>query len=248
MYRKQGGSKMKKIIYGVVVATGTLMLAGCNIFAVGKDATNKDLVVEKDKANQLEVEVNMGVGELTIEKGSKEWVTGEASYNDKDFEPEVTYKLKGDTGKVSIDQSENNGINVNKGGLKNEWDLQLTDKVPMDLVVNSGASAGTLKLSGLNLNNLEINAGIGDLTVDLSGDWEKSFDVKMDMGVGVTTLVLPKDVGVKVISEKGLGIRTVEGLTSEGEGVYVNDKFDKSDTVITINAELGVGEFEIKQE
>ena len=239
---------MKKFIYGIVVATGALMLTGCNIFAVGKDATNKEIVVEKDKAKQLEVEVNMGVGELTIENGSKEWVTGEASYNDKDFEPEVTYKLKGDTAKVSIDQSKNNGIDINKGGLKNEWNLQFTNKVPMDLVVNSGASAGMLKLSGLQLNDLEINAGVGDITVDLSGDWKKSFDVNMDMGVGVTTLIIPKDVGVKVISEKGVGIRTIEGLISEGEGVYVNDKFDTSDVVITVHTELGVGEFEIKEE
>lgn len=239
---------MKRLMYGMVVATGALMLTGCNIFAVGKDATNKDIVVEKDKAKQLEVEVNMGVGELTIEKGSKEWVTGEASYNDKDFEPEVTYKLKEDTGKVSIDQSKNDGIDVNKGGLKNEWDLQLTNKVPLDLVVNSGASTGMLKLSGLQLNDLEINAGVGDITVDLSGDWQKSFDVNMDMGVGVTTLIIPKDVGVKVISEKGLGIRTIEGLTSEGEGIYVNDKVDTSDVVITVHTELGVGEFEIKEE
>lgn len=239
---------MKKFIYGVVVATGALMLTGCNILAVGKDAYDKNLVVEKDKANQLEVEVNMGAGELTIENGSKEWVTGEASYNDKDLEPEVSYKLTGDTGKVSIDQSKSNDINFNKGGLKNEWDLQLTNKVPVDLVVNSGASAGTLKLSGLKLNDLEINAGVGDITVDLSGDWKKSFDVNMDMGVGVTTLIIPKDVGVKVISEKGLGVRTIEGLTSEGEGVYVNDKSETSDVVITVHAELGVGEFEIKEE
>jgi hypothetical protein len=239
---------MKKFIYGVVVATGALMLAGCNILAVGKDTNEKNIVVEKDKAKQLEVEVNMGAGELTVESGSKEWVTGEASYNNKDLEPEVSYKLTGDTGEVSIDQSKSNDINVSKGGLKNEWELQLTNEVPIDLVVDSGASAGTLKLSGLNLNDLEINAGVGDMTVDLSGDWKKSFDVNMDMGVGVTTLILPKDVGVMVISEKGLGVRTVEGLTSEGEGVYVNDKFDKSDIVITINAELGVGEFEIKEE
>lgn len=239
---------MKKLIYGVVVTTGVLMLAGCNILAVGKDAYDKNLVVEKDKANQLEVEVNMGAGELAIESGSKEWVTGEASFNNKDLEPEVSYKLKGNAGKVSIDQSKSNDINVNKGGLKNEWDLQLTNKVPMDLVVNSGAAAGTFKLSGLQLNDLEINAGVGDITVDLSGDWKKSFDVNMDMGVGVTTLILPKDVGVKVISEKGLGVRTIEGLTSEGEGVYVNDKIDTSEVVITVNAELGVGEFEIKEE
>ncbi|MGI8382985.1 toast rack family protein [Robertmurraya sp. P23] len=239
---------MKKLIYGVVVATGALMLAGCNILAVGKDAYEKSLLVESDKAEELELEVNMGAGELTLAQGSKEWVTGEVKYNNKDLEPEVSYKLTGDTGKIAIDQSKSEDINVNKGGLKNEWNLQVTNKVPLELIVNSGASASTLNLSGLKLQDLQINVGVGDLTVDLSGDWKKSFDVNMDMGVGVTTLILPKDVGVKVISEKGLGVRSVEGLSSEGDGVYVNDKFGKSDVTITVNADLGIGEFEIKEE
>jgi hypothetical protein len=239
---------MKKLIYGVVVATGALMLAGCNILAVGKDAYEKSLLVESDKAEELELEVNMGAGELTLEQGSKEWVTGVAKYNNKELEPEVSYKLTGDTGEITIDQSKSEDINVNKGGLKNEWNLQVTNKVPMELIVNSGASASTLNLSGLKLQDLQINAGVGDLTVDLSGDWNNSFDVNMDMGVGVTTLILPKDVGVKVISEKGLGVRSVEGLSSEGDGVYVNDKLGKSDVTITVNADLGIGEFEIKEE
>ncbi|WP_066057514.1 toast rack family protein [Robertmurraya korlensis] len=239
---------MKKLIYGVVVATGALMLAGCNIFTVGKDAYEKTLLVEKDKAEELELEVNMGAGELTLEQGSKDWVIGEAKYNNKDLEPEVSYKLTGDTGKIAIDQSKSEDINVNKGGLKNEWNLQVTNDVPIGLIVNSGASTSTLNLTGLKLEDLQINAGVGDLTVDLSGDWKKSFDVNMDMGVGVTTLILPKNVGVKVISEKGLGVRSVEGLSSEGDGVYVNDKFGKSDVTITVNADLGIGEFEIKEE
>ncbi len=231
-----------------MVATGALMLAGCNIFTVGKDAYEKTLLVEKDKAEELELEVNMGAGELTLEQGSKDWVIGEAKYNNKDLEPEVSYKLTGDTGKIAIDQSKSEDINVNKGGLKNEWNLQVTNDVPIGLIVNSGASTSTLNLTGLKLEDLQINAGVGDLTVDLSGDWKKSFDVNMDMGVGVTTLILPKNVGVKVISEKGLGVRSVEGLSSEGDGVYVNDKFGKSDVTITVNADLGIGEFEIKEE
>lgn len=239
---------MKKLIYGVVVATGALMLAGCNILEVGNDAYEKSLLVESDKAEELELEVNMGAGELTLEQGTKEWVTGVAKYNNKELEPEVTYKLTGDTGEITIDQSKSEDINVNKGGLKNEWNLQATNKVPMELIVNSGASASTLNLSGLKLQDLQINAGVGDLTVDLSGDWNNSFDVNMDMGVGVTTLILPKDVGVKVISEKGLGVRSVEGLSLEGDGVYVNDKLGKSDVTITVNADLGIGEFEIKEE
>lgn len=231
-----------------MVATGALMLAGCNILAVEKDAYEKSLLVESDKAEELELEVNMGAGELELEQGSKEWVTGEAKYNNKELEPEVSYKLTGDTGEITIDQSKSEDINVNKGGLKNEWNLQVTNKVPMELIVNSGASASTLNLSGLKLQDLQINAGVGDLTVDLSGDWNNSFDVNMDMGVGVTTLILPKDVGVKVISEKGLGVRSVEGLSSEGDGVYVNDMLGKSDVTITVNADLGIGEFEIKEE
>ncbi len=125
--------------------------------------------------------------------------------------------------------------------IKNTWAIQLNDSIPMDLTVETGASLANLDLQGLQLEKLDIEAGVGDLTVNLGGDWKKSFTTTIETGVGQTTVILPSKVGVKLTTEKGIGSSNVEGLMSKGNGVYVNEAYDKADVVLEVNSELGIG-------
>ena len=97
----------------------------------------------------------------------------------------MSYKLKGDKG-IGVIEQENTRLldKINFGELKNEWNLTLSDEIPLNLEVNSGASDTKLDLKGLNLKNLDVNAGVGDITIDLSGKWKKSFEASLALGVG----------------------------------------------------------------
>jgi predicted membrane protein len=53
--------------------------------------------------------------------------------------------------------------------------------------------------------------GAGKTTVDLTGDYAKSFDASIQGGVGEATVLLPSDVGVKAKAEGGLGKINAEG-------------------------------------
>ncbi|MYL53619.1 hypothetical protein GLW08_09750 [Pontibacillus yanchengensis] len=71
--------------------------------------------------------------------------------------------------------------------------------------MNTGSSDTFLNLSGLNLSDLSIHTDVGEMDVDLSGNWKESFDVELNTGVGDTHVVLPKGVGVIIDSSKGIG-------------------------------------------
>jgi hypothetical protein len=43
--------------------------------------------------------------------------------------------------------------------------------------------------------------GAGEVTVDLTGDWQNDLDVNIEGGVGEITLRLPRGVGVRVEAE-----------------------------------------------
>ncbi|MBB6444822.1 hypothetical protein [Bacillus benzoevorans] len=126
---------------------------------------------------------------------------------------------------------------------------KLSEDIPLDLEVNSGASDTNLDLQGLKLERLDIETGVGDLNVNLGGDWKKSFETNIETGVGSTTVILPSKVGVKIISSKGLAETNVTGFISRGNGVYVNEVFDDADVILNVNTEIGVGEvtFEIEK-
>lgn len=235
---------MKKLVgLGVVIGTSALVLSGCFSFIPNK-MREEAILVEKDKAKALEVDIDLGVGEMTVSSGAKEWVEGNAEYNVKKLAPQVDYDLHGDTGEVEIKHKGSTRLGLSN--IKNTWAIQLNDSIPMDLNVETGASLANLDLQGLQLEKLDIEAGVGDLTVNLGGDWKKSFTTTIETGVGQTTVILPSKVGVKLTTEKGIGSSNVEGLTSKGNGVYVNEAYDKADVVLEVNSELGIGEITFK--
>jgi predicted membrane protein len=231
----------KKVVVGLLISANLMWMAGCSSIAFGKENDSK-IHIKKDKAEQLDITLNVGAGELHVSEGAKDWVEGEILYNAKDLKPKVKYKKSGSTGKVTIEQSKKNFNGIKLGNVKNSWDLELNDDVPMDLEVNVGAANTNLDLSGLQLKNLNVNAGVGDVTVDLSGDWAESFDVNLEMGVGESTIILPSNVGVRIKSTKGIGTADFKGFISKGNGVYVNEAYDSADVMIDVNTELGIGE------
>ncbi len=202
------------------------------------------ILVEMDKAKMLEVDIDLGVGEMNLTGGAKEWVEGKADYNIKKLAPQVNYDVSGDTGEVEIKHKGSTKLGISN--IKNTWAIQLNDDIPMDLTVETGASLANLDLQGLQLEKLDIEAGVGDLTVNLGGDWKKSFKANIETGVGQTTIIVPSKVGVKLTTEKGIGSSNVEGLISKGKGVYVNEAYDKADVVLDIKSEIGVGDITFK--
>ncbi|MED4887154.1 toast rack family protein [Lysinibacillus fusiformis] len=235
---------MKKLVgLGVMMGTSVFVLSGCISFMPNK-MQEETILVEKDKAKTLEVDIDLGVGEMNLTGGAKEWVEGKADYNIKKLAPQVNYDVSGDTGEVEIKHKGSTKLGISN--IKNNWAIQLNDDIPMDLTVETGASLANLDLQGLQLEKLDIEAGVGDLTVNLGGDWKKSFKANIETGVGQTTVIVPSKVGVKLTTEKGIGSSNVEGLISKGKGVYVNEAYDKADVVLEIKSEIGVGDITFK--
>ncbi|MEK5231867.1 toast rack family protein [Lysinibacillus sp. FSL K6-0232] len=231
---------MKKVAgLAAVMGTSALLLAGCFSFIPSK-MQEEAIVVEKDQAKALAVDIDFGIGEMSLTGGAEEWVEGSASYNMERLAPQVSYNVRKDKGEIVIEHK--NGSKPKLSKVKNSWTMQLNNDVPMDLTVETGASKAHLDLQGLQLENLEIETGVGDVTVDLGGDWHNSFTTTLETGVGQTTVILPSAVGVKLTLEKGIGSSTIEGFTAQGDGVYVNEAYESADVVVEVNAEMGIGE------
>lgn len=233
---------MSKKFFLVLLTVFVLVLTtGCGIVRdkyENDKSRSTDVKIEKDKAKEIGLELRLGAGELNVSSGADEWVEGTIEYNNDRLKPDVSYVHIGDKGTAVIKQGKFKTV----GKLKNKWDLTLNNQVPINLIVNSGASETKLDLTGLKLSGLDVNAGVGDITIDLSGKWKESFDVSLEMGVGQSTIILPADVGVKIKSTKGIGSVDFVDFISKGNGVYVNEAYENADVIINVRTELGVGE------
>lgn len=242
----------RPLLAGALLSSLLLITTGCSALesiTFGKGKVNEfEVKVEKDSVRDLEVNLQLGVGEMNVSGGASEWVTGDIEYSNERMEPVVQYDLDGDKGDIVIKQKKNVNVSAGFSNMKNGWYLQLTNDVPIDLRVESGAADTNLDLRGLQLRELRVDAGVGDVEVDLSGGWQESFDVDIATGVGETTVILPESVGVQIKSEEGVGKANFDGFTSYRNNTYVNEAFETADVIITVKVETGVGEMNFQLE
>jgi len=233
---------MRKVWIGLAIAVLAVGVAvqGTKAYSYFKTEKAAQAVdIDKDGASSLAVDVTFGAGSLLIERGSPGWVDGRFDTTVKKWRPSVRYTEKRGVGHVDIHQKMK-GLKT-LGNQRNDWQLRLTDEIPVDLRVDLGVADADLDLSGIRLSHLSVDAGVGSSTVNLAGDWQDGFDVKLDSGIGEMKVLLPKDTGIRLNVEKGIGRVDVPGLISKGKGIYVNDAYEGASTVIDVKADVGIG-------
>ena len=185
----------------------------------------------------------MGAGELKVSGAGDALMEADFSYNVSEWKPKVGYDVSGGTGELSIKQVNGEGVRLGSKA-RNEWDIRLNDE-PTDLVVAMGAGKSDLDLDSLTLTELDLQMGAGKITVDLTGDYARSFDSSIEGGVGEANVLVPSEVGVRVRAEGGLGKINAEGFRREGDS-YVNDVYGDSDVNLDVDVQGGVGQINLE--
>jgi len=219
------------------------LLASCNsILRVGELQT-ESRSVELGDAKSVRVEVNFGAGNLDLVGGADKLLAADFKYNVARFKPDVEFT----DSTLVVEQPDGIAIPLltNVSDFRNEWNLHLSNKVPMDLSVNMGRATSNLDLSGLSLNRLEVSLGAGASVIDLNDQWKHDMDVTIDTGAADITLQLPKDVGVQVQVGSAPTIIVASGLTQEGN-VYTNAAYGVSGVTMHITMEPGIGRISLE--
>ena len=221
------------------------MLAGCSSGARVGALRSESQSVELGDAQLVNVEINMGAGDLVVTGGAEKLLEGDFTYNVAKLKPVVEYT----DGTLDLRQPENEGLPDLRGigDFHNEWGLRLYDQVPMNLKVNMGAGTSDLQLAGLSLTGLDVVLGAGKSTVDLSGEWARDLDVTINTGAADVTVRLPRGVGVRVEVEAGPHTIDAPDLTQDGN-VYTNSAYGKSEVTLQINMQAGIGQIDLELE
>ncbi len=215
-----------------------LLLASCNpALTVGRLQTESKSVKLGD-AKTVSVDINFGAGVLDVTGDGADLLDADFAYNVDKIKPQMEYV----DGKLTVSQPETRGMPALLGvaNFRNEWGLHLSKDVPMDLSVDVGAGTSNLKLSGLPLSDLKITLGAAQGTIDLTGEWANNLDVTIDAGASNISVLLPKDVGVRVVVDRGPTLIDTQGLTQDGD-VYTNAAYGQSEVTMKIDLQAGIG-------
>jgi hypothetical protein len=237
-------NEMKKVTSAKQITFAGLALwfalVGCGLLTTSvNDVRTESQSVNLDSATSANIEIEFPAGELKVQSGTHNLMDASFRYNVSDWQPRVQYSENGTQGVLRVSQPGDDRVPVG-GRLINEWEIQLTENIPMDLLIHTGAGNSQLDLGGLNMNSLTVETGAGVTTVNLDGNWEHDLNVSIQGGVGELTVNLPAEMGVRVEMETALVTVTANGLINAENG-YVNRAFGTAPHTLTVNLEAGVG-------
>jgi hypothetical protein len=199
--------------------------------------------VELSGAQSAEIEFVFSAGEIELYGGAQELLEGVFEYNVEKWKPEIDHQIRESKAFLSVRQGDSTGIPAGNG--KNSWDIYLNEKIPIDLIMNMGAGEGDLNLQDIDLRSLEVDMGVGDLSVNLSGRYQHEVNVFINGGVGSTTLYLPRDIGVMVKVDKGLGSISSRDFIKKGD-FLVNEVYGETEAEVKVNIDTGIGSITLK--
>ena len=260
--------KRRSFVAFALIALLSLSLHACEVrrFQVGPMQTDYE-TVELGDAESVQVDINMGFGEIEIDGGASDLMEAEFAYNVDELEPRVDYSISGSTGQLTVERRDADGIPIGDyDDVRSEWKLSFNDDIPIDLTMSIGATATDIDLRGVSitslrmdvgagegdlwlgdspLTSLDIDMGVGSFTIDMTAGWETNLNAKISGGVGKLTMYLPSDVGVSVDVEMGVTTIETKGLNEDGN-TFTNDAYGESDVTLRIEIEGGVGDIRLE--
>jgi hypothetical protein len=202
---------------------------------------DEPVAIDLGDAKSATVQLNLAAGELVLRGGASKLLQGRFEYNVPAWKPEVHSSVSGSAANITIEQRHHgNGF----GNTKNLWDLEMNDKVLLDLTLDCGAGRTRLELGDLNLQNVQVHFGAGEVDVDLRGKPSHDYDVNISGGVGHATVRVPDSVGVRADAHGGIGRISVTGLENRGDH-YENNHYGHSNVNVRLRVEGGIGEIRI---
>lgn len=233
-----------KYYKGIVILFLVAILAACGakIGEMETYSTNVDFQGEK----ALDVSIRLGAGDLTINGETEKVADVDFSYNVEKLKPIVDYSIvEQDIGQLAISQSNMNVPIGNLKGLEYSGIIHINPTIPVNIQVKTGAGNNTLELQHLNLQKAEIISGVGQTTINMNGNYKQNFDAVIESGVGQTKIMVPENIGVKIMIDSGIGKVDTFGLLTENDSTYVNHAYGKSNITVNMRIKMGVGDVEI---
>ena len=115
--------------------------------------------------------------------------------------------------------------------------------------VNITNGIGHLEMTGLGnygFSDFCFNGGIGDSSLDFSGEWKSIGNINIEVGLGSLEVTVPEDMGVRVKSTRSfLSKMHMPGFKQVGNE-YHSGNIDKAEKELVIRLNTGIGDVRFK--
>ncbi len=236
------------LIIVAIFTAGAWLVRSSGEFVTG-DLYTQEFAQPLEDADQAKIDIGFGIGGLRIDPltdargllATGKLVLVEGENVDQDF------RMVGDT---AYFQLESQGPDrypswiFNNEGNDREWQIELSDQVPLDLEVNTGIGESEIDLRGMMITDLDVDTGIGKVTIYLPDNGD--FSANISGGIGQLIVYVPRELAIKLHLDTGLGNNRVPGELNMQNGAYMTGNFNSADNKVELFIDAGIGEVVVK--
>ena len=233
--------------------------------AFGQDVDNLNQVIEKGKADNIKALIHVSGGRLWVSEGTEALADVKFSYDKHEWDPNVSYAEQNKVGKLTvnakidneekkIDEDNTCKIKLNKElnyslGLvlgAGEADIDLESFQIKKALFRLGVGSFDVNLANTSIPLFKVEAGIGEATFDLSGEYKNDLTGMINAGIGEITIIVPKDMGVKVSVTGFLGSVDTPNYHKDGKE-YSNSLYGETKYSIDLAIKGAIGTISIEE-
>ena len=208
-----------------------------------------------------------GIGYVSIDLSPDDWEDGKGKKKDRNIHLSssswkllytdaipISFDIELGLGEGDIDMS---GLNVKDFDLSTgASSVRLAFNEP-----NKGAietmtiEAGLSKFRAMGLGNanfrrLHFEGGVGKYTLDFHGSLKKEVDVDAEVGLGGLTIVIPSNIGARIIYEKNwiCDLDIDRDFEEQDDGTYQTANYSTAPGRINLHVEAGFGSVNIRRD
>ena len=220
---------------------------------------------DEEQRTNLDYSIRNRVGYMDLTLGEGETPQGKkSSFHIADFHAgswalkfsdavPISFDLQLGVGKGNFDFS---GLHVKDFNLSTgAGDVILSFDEPNPTTIeNMNIESGVSKFVGHNLGNanfkhFRFQEGVGSSTLDFSGSLRSEVDVDLEVGMGVMTIIVPPEVGARVIYDKSWAskIECADDFHTTSDTEYVSDNYNNGPAKLNIRVDSGLGSIKIRR-
>jgi hypothetical protein len=138
------------------------------------------------------------------------------------------------------------GLELSTGASESMIDFAEPTTASMEVArFEVGAAEFTARrLGNLNAQRIEVDAGVGSLTLWLDGEWSEDARVAIDMGLGALELRVPEGLGLQLRKDSFLTTLDSEGLVKRGD-TYESLNWAGAARKITVDLDAAFGSVKV---
>jgi len=126
------------------------------------------------------------------------------------------------------------------------WRFQLTQEIPVNLTIETGASQLDVDLRDVQVQHIELKTGASNSNVTMPARGASVLDV--EAGMASINIRVPENIPARIRAEQGVSSINVDTnrFPRSASGFYQSPNFDTSADRVEVNIKAGVGSISVK--